>query len=748
MVKPELDGSINYYECLQVLPTASADDIRQQYRKLALLYHPDRNPGNEAEFKRKFQSLNMAYEVLSDAEKKKSYDRARLIVLSSKNTKNKRGSTCGMKSSPFPSSFTSFVPKTPVHSRSPGSPHSSKSSPSSKSKYTSQSKRSEDIYAGYENWFSKSTSAYSFFYERNSPKFDPRKPSYTSPFGSPVQKKKDEEKAFAKAKDDARKAAASKYAEARMQSEKENLKDIFKKNTQTSDEKASSKHTFFDIKSKVEYKNGACLQSRGDNTLNHHNVFTEKKTPYEKTTELFSFSFSKKKESENSQSAEKPVVFEKFSSTELNESCFSFSSIPTDLKFGTQTTCVNDFFQSDDSKETLFNSPKNTLKQNKKRNTTRSLRHLSSQISKGFNPVFSTEIPDDWSSNKETFEKNNSTKENKEDLDSKNRNSNLSDNNLEKNPILSSSKISFTIKKPSFLKTENPLAFDSSSKEIKKDVLLGDTCEISKNVTATLLDRYNEKYDKKTENKFKHVPRKSVEINSTDSSLLSERVKKELESYRNFKISYEAEKANKNINKLSINESHVLEQFQDLTLSALKSSENNQKSASVEASKSSSSTEFSQFQVNTEKHLQDLRNTNDDSNIPTNMKKKCKTLNIPDFPDPVIPLLSPSIPNCFTISSFSTYLKEMTKYQQIWLGYSSTYLNFFQKWHKYEELCHQYDLLKDADIYETFVMATEKEEKIREAWWSEEKRYRQALKDFLHIKKSYEYGQKFPFGAI
>ncbi|EMR11076.1 hypothetical protein PNEG_00675 [Pneumocystis murina B123] len=748
MVKPELDGSVNYYECLQVLPTASADDIRQQYRKLALLYHPDRNPGNEAEFKRKFQSLNMAYEVLSDAEKKKSYDRARLIVLSSKITQNKKESSCGMKS-PFRSSFTSsFAPKTPAHSRSPGSPHSSKSSPSSKSKYTSQSKRSEDIYAGYENWFSKSTSAYSFFYERNSPKFDPRKPSYTSPFGSPIPKKQDEEKSFAKAKDDARKAAASKYAETRMQYEKENLKDIFKKNTQTSDEKASSKHTFFDIKSKAEHKDEVCLQSRGDNTLNHQNIFTEKKIPCEKTSEFFSFSLSKKKESENTQPAEQPIVFEKFSNTELNESSFSFSSIPTDLKFGTQTTHVNEIFQSNDSKEIRFNSLKNTLKQNKKRNTTRSLRHLSSQIETGFNPVFSTKIPDNWCSNKETFEKNNSTKENNEDLNLKKKNSNLFDNNLEKNPTLSSSKISFTIKKPSFLKIENPFAFDSSSKEIKKKVLLDDTCETFKNITGTFQDRYNEKYDKKTENKFKHVSQKSVEINSADSSLLSERVKKELESYRNFKISYETEKANKNINKLSINKSHVLEQFQDLTLSASKSSETNKKSASVETSKSPSFIEFSRFQVNTEKHLQDLWNTNDDSNIPTNMEKKAKILNIPDLPDPVIPLLSPSIPNCFTISSFSTYLKEMIKYQQIWLGYSSTYLKFFQKWDKYKELCHQYDLLKDADIYEAFVMATEKEEKIREGWWSEEKRYRQALKDFLHIKKSYEYGQKLPFGAV
>ncbi|KAG4301916.1 hypothetical protein PCK1_001892 [Pneumocystis canis] len=115
-----------------------------------------------------------------------------------------------------------------------------------------------------------------------------------------------------------------------------------------------------------------------------------------------------------------------------------------------------------------------------------------------------------------------------------------------------------------------------------------------------------------------------------------------------------------------------------------------------------------------------------------------KSLNIPEFPNPIIPLLSPSIPNCLTPSSFSVYLKEMTKYQQMWYMYSSTYMNFFKKWADYTKNCYQSDLSKEMEVYEMFLSIAEKEEKIREGWWLEEKKYRQALRDFLSIKKQYD----------
>jgi curved DNA-binding protein len=64
---------IDYYQILGVAKGASEQDIKNAYRKLARKYHPDLNP-NDAEANKKFQQLNEANEVLSDAEKRKKYD--------------------------------------------------------------------------------------------------------------------------------------------------------------------------------------------------------------------------------------------------------------------------------------------------------------------------------------------------------------------------------------------------------------------------------------------------------------------------------------------------------------------------------------------------------------------------------------------------------------------------------------------------------------------------------------------------
>src|SRR6185437_9975640 len=65
---------VDYYEVLSVSRDASDQELKTAYRKLAMQYHPDRNP-DDPKAEEKFKECSEAYSILSDAEKRAAYDR-------------------------------------------------------------------------------------------------------------------------------------------------------------------------------------------------------------------------------------------------------------------------------------------------------------------------------------------------------------------------------------------------------------------------------------------------------------------------------------------------------------------------------------------------------------------------------------------------------------------------------------------------------------------------------------------------
>jgi DnaJ-class molecular chaperone len=64
----------DYYQILGVPENATAEQVKDAFRKLAFKYHPDKNPGNEKEAETKFKEINEAYAVLGDTDKRRQYD--------------------------------------------------------------------------------------------------------------------------------------------------------------------------------------------------------------------------------------------------------------------------------------------------------------------------------------------------------------------------------------------------------------------------------------------------------------------------------------------------------------------------------------------------------------------------------------------------------------------------------------------------------------------------------------------------
>ncbi|NXK59068.1 DNJB8 protein, partial [Sylvietta virens] len=67
---------VDYYKVLGLQKNASQDDIKKSYHKMALKWHPDKNPRNKEEAEKKFKEIVEAYEILSDPQKRSVYDKS------------------------------------------------------------------------------------------------------------------------------------------------------------------------------------------------------------------------------------------------------------------------------------------------------------------------------------------------------------------------------------------------------------------------------------------------------------------------------------------------------------------------------------------------------------------------------------------------------------------------------------------------------------------------------------------------
>ena len=79
---------MDYYRILEIKEDADFSEIKKKYRKLAIKYHPDKNPGDDEAVK-KFREITEAYEILGDEKKRKEYDNKRKFKNGQENNKNK-----------------------------------------------------------------------------------------------------------------------------------------------------------------------------------------------------------------------------------------------------------------------------------------------------------------------------------------------------------------------------------------------------------------------------------------------------------------------------------------------------------------------------------------------------------------------------------------------------------------------------------------------------------------------------------
>ena len=80
------------YDILNISKNSTQNEIKKTYRKLAMKYHPDRNPDNKEASEKKFKEISMAYDILGDTEKRETYDKVGLEGLKAQNSNASAGS--------------------------------------------------------------------------------------------------------------------------------------------------------------------------------------------------------------------------------------------------------------------------------------------------------------------------------------------------------------------------------------------------------------------------------------------------------------------------------------------------------------------------------------------------------------------------------------------------------------------------------------------------------------------------------
>jgi DnaJ family protein B protein 4 len=103
---------VDYYNVLKLCKGASDDELKKAYRKLAMKWHPDKNPNNKKVAEAKFKEVAEAYEVLSDPQKRSLYDNYGEEGLKANfSSPNSSGGTQGFSNSGFATNSSRFNPR-------------------------------------------------------------------------------------------------------------------------------------------------------------------------------------------------------------------------------------------------------------------------------------------------------------------------------------------------------------------------------------------------------------------------------------------------------------------------------------------------------------------------------------------------------------------------------------------------------------------------------------------------------------